>query len=353
MHIRKGLIPSVVFAGVSLVALGGVVLASNEAAHQAQQSAPIKLGCTGGSVQDISRFFCCSGTLGCLVRGNSNGTLYILSNSHVLGLSGRGTVGDDISHVGYVDANCQIRTIVADLSAQTLGGCCDAAIAQIRSGQVDTSGNILDVGVPCSSTASAFVGQSVKKSGRTTGITTGSVSSVNNTVSVRYPKSCGSGGGTVKTFTGQIGIGPSTFSGGGDSGSVIFNTANQAVGLLFAGSSSTTFANQIGPVLSTFNVSVVGSTCITGSSEQAPYTEEDLAAATAVLERHSARIMSKPLVLGHGVGLNENNELVLRIYMERITGLNHRPMSLEGYPVEFVDLGGPIYFLGCEEEAAK
>ena len=50
--------------------------------HQDRQSRPIELGVSGGNVNDRSRFFCCSGTLGALVTKNNN--LYILSNNHVL-----------------------------------------------------------------------------------------------------------------------------------------------------------------------------------------------------------------------------------------------------------------------------
>ena len=45
-------------------------------------------GVSGGNVNDITRRFCCSGTLGSLVQ-SASGTQYILSNNHVLGLAGR------------------------------------------------------------------------------------------------------------------------------------------------------------------------------------------------------------------------------------------------------------------------
>ena len=96
------------------------------------------------------------------------------------------------------------------------------------------------------------VGLSVAKSGRTTGFTTGSITSINTSVSVQYTASCGGGGKkTTVTFTNQIVITPGTFSAGGDSGSLIVtnNASHNPVGLLFAGSSSATIANPIGQVL--------------------------------------------------------------------------------------------------------
>ena len=62
--------------------------------NQDPQSGPIKLGTSGGNSTDKTtsgnRVFCCSGTLGSLV--SRAGTLYILSNNHVLNKSDQGAV---------------------------------------------------------------------------------------------------------------------------------------------------------------------------------------------------------------------------------------------------------------------
>jgi len=42
-------------------------------------------GSSGGNVNDISKSFCCSGTLGSLVK-DSSGVQYTLSNNHVLAI---------------------------------------------------------------------------------------------------------------------------------------------------------------------------------------------------------------------------------------------------------------------------
>lgn len=100
---------------------------------------------------------------------------------------------------------------------------------------------------------------SVKKSGCTTGLTTGTIKSVNLTVSITYDKRCGIGNRTA-LFVNQIGISPGGFSAAGDSGSLIVEdvgTCPRAVGLLFAGSNSITIVNPIGNVLNAFGVSMV------------------------------------------------------------------------------------------------
>src|SRR5215475_10794771 len=61
--------------------------------HQVQQPRPISLGTSGGNVNDRTRSFCCSGTLGALVT--KGGNLYILSNNHVLGRLGKAVGGED------------------------------------------------------------------------------------------------------------------------------------------------------------------------------------------------------------------------------------------------------------------
>ena len=53
--------------------------------NQQAQSFPIKLGTSGGNVNDVSTKLCCSGTLGALV--SREGSQFILSNNHVLSMT--------------------------------------------------------------------------------------------------------------------------------------------------------------------------------------------------------------------------------------------------------------------------
>src|SRR5881396_2207141 len=173
---------------IVLLALGATTLVAQPSAHQAAQTPPIKLGTSGGNVNDHTRRFCCSGTLGALVT--ANGVDYILSNNHVLARVDQAAPGEDISQPGLVDNNCQIPQIVADFTtAAPLGSSnVDAAIAQVRPGQVDLSGNILEVGSPASLALPPVIGLGVAKSGRTTGLTCGMIGSISTTVNVQYQK---------------------------------------------------------------------------------------------------------------------------------------------------------------------
>ena len=78
----------------------GLVLADSGPNHQIKQALAISLGTSGGNVNDITRRFCCSGTLGALVADGNN-TQFILSNNHVLADTDTATPGDAISHPGW------------------------------------------------------------------------------------------------------------------------------------------------------------------------------------------------------------------------------------------------------------
>ena len=308
-------------------------------------------GVSGGNVNDISRRFCCSGTLGSLVQ-SSGGTQYILSNNHVLGLAGSATVGDDISQPGLVDNSCRVSTVVADFTtAPALTNNVDAAVAQVRAGTMDSTGFIEDIGTISSNVKAPSVGLSVAKSGRTTGFTTGSVSSITTTVSVRYPKSCGGGGGAVRTFSNQVVVTPGTFSAGGDSGSLIVtnNSCHQPVALLFAGSSSSTIGNPVGEVLMKVGlalgttVNFVGGTCSAsallesqaGAGLQGP-SDQSVEFALNVMKGRVDQLMARPAVIGVGVGVSDlnPNEAAIVIYVDQNSLVTSRiPRWIDGVRV--------------------
>jgi hypothetical protein len=243
-------------------------------AHQVKQTPPIQLGTSGGWRYDLANGYCCSGTLGSLIKIGS--TQYVLSNYHVLeadivnGGNGRVAVaGDPVIQPGMVDISCNAATAqnVATLSGikSLPGSNVDAAIAQVVSGMVSSTGSILDVGTISTSTVGASLNQAVKKSGRTTGLTRSTISGLNASVSVQYENECAGGVAFTKTYTGQIliknRVHGQAFISGGDSGSLMVEdvtTHPRAVGLLFAGSSQTAVANPINSVLSFFGATMVG-----------------------------------------------------------------------------------------------
>jgi len=236
---------------------------------------PIQMGVSGGNINARIRIGrnlieCCSGTLGSLVV-DKKGSDFILSNNHVLGRTNKSGKGDRIVQPGLVDTSC--TQIPADTVAKsprriTLNfkkgstNLVDAATAKIVSGDVDTDGDILNIG-PISPTIDdpPALDQPVQKMGRTTCLTTGTVSAVHAKVlGIKYPHECNSGKGGVADFVNQIIVttaDPATsFVLPGDSGSLVVTNKGggfcpQAVGLLFAGNSGGTMAivNPIGAVL--------------------------------------------------------------------------------------------------------
>ncbi|HYY56131.1 MAG TPA: hypothetical protein VE842_02310 [Pyrinomonadaceae bacterium] len=320
----------------------------------------LHFGVSGGNVKDISRRYCCSGTLGSLVKDTSN-VNYILSNNHVLAIGDKALAGDDISQPGLIDNNCQIPPIVADFTvAPKLGSNVDAAIAQLRTGQMDATGFIEDIGVPSSIVRNPAVGLGVAKSGRTTGFQTGSISSINTSVTVKYTIECGSSRGTNVSYTNQVVINSTTFSAGGDSGSLIVtnDSCHQPVALLFAGSSTATIGNPIGEVLSKTGaalgrtLSFVGTTCGTAGAAAAggstsstggqmrELPEQAAERATQVLEARRNDLMSRPSVIGVGVGQSEtdSSQAVIVIYVDRTAGVKPSlPRTIEGIRVKRVE----------------
>jgi hypothetical protein len=338
--------------------LAAVALA--DTSHKTYLSRPISLGTSGGNITDISSIYCCTGTLGSLVR-DSGGAQYILSNNHVLARTNKAKQGEIIIQPGLADQACvqDQGDAVANLSRfipisfrKGTTNKVDAAIAATQTGKVDTNGYILDIGTISSQTVAPAIGMSVKKSGRTTGLTSGQITAINTTVDVTYNKSCGIGSQKAR-FENQIVISGSGFSAGGDSGSVIVEdcaTSPRAVGLLFAGNSTSTIANRITEALSALNVSMVGAStyCTSGTAATGEFTmtaeyglpsDPKTVAATKIKKKHEHSIMEMPGVLGIGVGLSDvvPGEVVIKVFVSkgRSHGLSQSiPHNLEGVNVE-------------------
>lgn len=240
--------------------------------HKAKQSTPIKLGTSGGWRTDLANGYCCGGTLGALIQVGGNKR--ILSNYHVFeadivngGNGTKATTGDYVIQPGLIDVGCNaanaqnVATLVVSHSLPNSN--VDCSSANVISGMVDESGAILEIGTISSQTVASFVGQAVKKSGRTTGLGRSTVAGYYATVRITYENECAGGTAFTKTFTDQIVMNNkgSKFLGGGDSGSLMVEdvtTNPRAIGLLFAGSRSTAIANPIDEVLNFLNATMVG-----------------------------------------------------------------------------------------------
>lgn len=209
--------------------------------HQRCHNCPIP-----GGVQIAPRNAPWVGTLSCALKiGEKYGAL---TNAHVSGLRAQGTaccqpsgrsggIGTFSKVVGmrfdggpnYIDA-ALIDTWVTD--GPFAPGAWTVTPTQFGLGRINPQ------------VKPAAVGDAVKKTGRTTGITTGRIVGVNATSRVGYEE------GTA-TFRNQIVIQAASgaFSAGGDSGSLIVSQDLRPVALLFAGGGGQTIANPIEYVL--------------------------------------------------------------------------------------------------------
>jgi hypothetical protein len=241
----------------------------------------------------IGHYKVTAGTFGALVKDIATGQTLILSNNHVLanisnGKDGRARVGDSILQPGSYDggkpdsdvigtlerfvplvrnskeADCQVASLVAGILNDILSivypaytlkfvkslkaeNTVDCAVAKPVSSDMVRK-DILEIGQV---NGIAEVGEKtrVKKSGRTTGLTRGEVVATNATVSVKLSDS------ENGIFMDQIVA--TSISQGGDSGSLVLDENNAAVGLLFAGSDKATIFNRIQNVLSELRVELL------------------------------------------------------------------------------------------------
>jgi hypothetical protein len=224
-----------------------------------------------------------AGTFGCLVRRGDE--VFMLSNNHVLADINRAERGDPILQPGPADGggmgdqvaalddfvpldfgeeepDCPLAGTLAEALnwlAKALGSShrlqavrstpgmnlVDAALARPISPDI-LGKEILYIGTP-KGAATATLGTRVKKTGRTTGFTTGSITQIDATVRIDYY-------GPTALFEGQLIASP--MSQPGDSGSAVLDNDDNVVGLLFAGSDLSTVINPIQFVLDALNVEI-------------------------------------------------------------------------------------------------
>jgi hypothetical protein len=233
----------------------------------------------------IGHYLITAGTLGCLVKKNNE--IFILSNNHVLANSNEASIGDAILQPGPHDGGQNPQDQIAVLSefvpigfeeddsdcgiagslvsllnslSEMVGSSTrlrpyriqqtenkvDCAIAKPLNSN-DVINEILQVGT-LNGVQDGELGMNIKKSGRTTGFTTGTIEQVSVSAQVSY------GTNRVALFTDQLLAG--AMSQGGDSGSAVVNENNNLVGLLFAGSETTTIINRISHVFDALGVTL-------------------------------------------------------------------------------------------------
>ena len=184
---------------------------------------------------------------------------YILSNNHVLAKCNEASIGDPILQPGSYDGGTYPDDKIATLSRYIhihfgpvphprLRNIVDAAVAEGEFHDLDREIYWIGYVRGWRTRDNVEVGTLVQKTGRTTNYTIGRITAVSGTVDVSY------GAHGVARFYDQIIT--TCMSAGGDSGSLVTTLGNVAVGLLFAGSSQATIANQIQNVRSRLRVEI-------------------------------------------------------------------------------------------------
>lgn len=217
-----------------------------------------------------------AGTIGGIFR-DFNDEVVALSNSHVLANSGRNIRrGDNIYQPGTYDGG-SINDIVGKLkyhrglAVSPYGRAWnnadkhhvygynfeDSAVMTINDNQYDHKipvvGHIKDF-----REEDLTIGEMLHKTGRSTGYTKAKVIAIGVTANVDY-------GFSVLKFKDQIAT--DSMSSGGDSGSVTLDMNNNAVGLLFAGSSTVTLHNRIRYPKASYGLQIIPGTNIVTSYE--------------------------------------------------------------------------------------
>ena len=224
---------------------------------------PVPLGVSTGNGTS-----CSAGTIGFRVTDGND--VYAMSNNHVYALSNTAADDSPIVQPGLYDSNCafeeanEIGTLHSfvqiDFTSCSDGGVnyVDAAIALSSTSDL---GNATPGGeyTPSSILVDANPNMKVKKYGRTTGLTKGTVTAIHLRVNIGYSA------GTA-CFHNQILVekrgkgGPFIKSGDSGSGLVTDNNSADPVGLLYAGTASgkTAIANRIQDVLDELFVDIDG-----------------------------------------------------------------------------------------------
>jgi hypothetical protein len=217
----------------------------------------------------------------------------------------------------------------------------DAAVAVTTTGLA--SAEILGLGQPNPVLGTPAIGMAITKSGRTTGVTTGTVLAVNSTVNVGYG-SCG-----TARFTGQV-ITSARLGDSGDSGSVVLEQGtNTPVGLYFAGSALSGVMTPILDVYIALRVFVDTDTAPAISSvaelqQQASRfpARPRIQVLKSIQARNEARLFEVRGVRGVGIGRNKSgDDLALIVFCEKVTDRlkNALPTEIEGAAVRLVETG--------------
>lgn len=190
------------------------------------------------------------GTMGCVVTDNHNN--FILSNNHLLANGNLLPIGTSILQPSMVYGGHSPKDTVAGLSEYipvkegTGNNFVDCAIARILN-KKNVSPELAVIG-PIKGVASAKLGDNVKKVGSTTEFTLGKVTTINTMMFAMF-------NGVLTGFQNQILTTRMTEK--GDSGSLLVNSYNYAIGLMMSQNTTDSIFNNLPTVLKSLNVLLV------------------------------------------------------------------------------------------------
>jgi hypothetical protein len=214
---------------------------------------PLVIGCSVAHVTSTA------GTLGLIAQHTKTNRAVLVSNSHVFAHGGTANIGDGITQPGRADGGAAPVGSLLDFVPLKASGSnqVDAAIA-LPDAAIELKPNEIP-GIGIFSIAPADVlrpNLSVRKLGRTSGLTRGIVTAVEIDNIVMDSEI-----GNV-TFDDQIEVKgvDRAFSQLGDSGSLVVTDQNQAIGMVFCGNEfangglGVTYANPLPKVMDAFNL---------------------------------------------------------------------------------------------------
>jgi hypothetical protein len=240
-----------------------------------------------------------AGTIGARVTDGTN--VYALSNNHVYARLNEVPLGQNVIQPGTADGGTNpadaIGTLFDFQPTNFVPSACDVAV-----GPADPECNVMDAAIALSSPAMldtatlpdgygtpdtepllATVGLAVKKYGRTTSLTNGTVAEINVMLDVCVEPFFIWCNKTAR-YVDQIAITPGSFSAGGDSGSLIVSqSGNRPVALLFAAGGGRTFGSPIGRILDRFGVTIDASQGVDPSTSTPTSTATSSPTATRTL----------------------------------------------------------------------
>jgi len=304
---------------LSTFAITGSVITSTPP-PTTQFSRPIPMGVSISSTPTSPSLV--AGTAGMLVRSLSNpDSKFILSNNHVLG-----AVGPSLCPGSAPAATQALQPGTLDIGSDpgpdpsyvvgALGAAVPISMSPAASNLVDAavafttpalaSSDILGIGKPKAALGFPAPGMTVVKSGRSTGVTGGTVQAVNVTALVDYG-SCG-----VARFVQQATFTQVFPLQAGDAGSVLLDSTNfTPVGLNFAASPTVDLANPIVFVYLSLGVFVDGApTTISQDGlirefQQKVAANPELGRLAQIQSRAEAEMFRLPGGVGMGIGTTE------------------------------------------------